>query len=155
MPPTREQILGELNRCLTGLAHSTARYLVESNPYIGDGDKDAMNLVKESASAETAQLDKLVRLIESMEGVAQPGLCDPSLAELNYLSFPRLLEILEAAKEKEIGLYERRIEAVDGQGFDRAKEFFEATLAVHREHLAKIRHLLKVKYSRGEEKSAA
>lgn len=150
---TFQQLIDELNRCLTTLRNSTATYLSNSNPYVADRDKDAQRAIGEITSVEHQFADRMTALIESMDGVPQVGLTDPALAELNYLSFPFILDVLIRDKEKEVALYERRLESVGD--FPKTNALLQEILEEHQTHLKKLQTIRSNRYPSGDEESAA
>lgn len=150
---TFQQLINELNRCLTTLRNSTATYLSNSNPYVADRDKDAVRAIGEITSVEHQLADRMTELIESMSGVPQVGLTDPALADLNYLSFPFILDVLIRAKEKEVALYERRLGTVEDS--PKVKELLQDILEEHQAHLKKLQTIRGNRYPSGGKESAA
>lgn len=103
---TPEQIAAVLNRIQTRLANSTAEYIAGSTPYTTSGDKGALAAVKEIAASDRAFAVRLVRMVEAMEEIPLTGAPEPFLADLNYLSYPFLLDALIEDTEVQIGLFE-------------------------------------------------
>jgi hypothetical protein len=139
-----EQIFNLMNDCLSKLEHSTAEYALQTNPYLSDKDQDSMKAIQAVAAEETALAAELYRLIESMDGIPLPGLPDPLFAEMNYLSFPHLLDIVIRDKEKTAKKHAPRVEKATG--FPKVKAFFEKVAASHEDHLKKLKDLRERKY---------
>lgn len=141
---TSDDVVNTLNHCLTKLVNSTAAYVTDSTPYTTDADKDALAAMQEIATAERGHAEGISRLIEEMDGIPQTGLPDPLLAEMNYLSFPYLLDVVMKDKLREIALYEKRVAA--SEGHPAAKALLSAILEEHRAHLAKLKDIRERRY---------
>lgn len=145
---SKDEIIELLNDCLSKLEHSTAEYLLQTNPYVTDKDQDTMKAIQAVAAEEQALANELYRLMESLDGIPQPGLPDPMLAELNYLSFPYLLDKLIRDKEKTAKRHAPRVEAAEGH--PEVKAFFEKVAATYAEHITKLKDLRTRKYGSTE-----
>jgi hypothetical protein len=113
---TQDQIVDELNGALTPFFQSLAQYLLETNPFTTDKDGEAIKAVREVAGADGKAKDEITNLIEDMEGIPQPGLADPLFAELNYLSFPYILDVLIQERRERLTDLRRRIVRCLGSG---------------------------------------
>lgn len=144
-----------LNRALTRLYYSTARYLTDSFPYVGEGDKDAVNTLKEIARAESVLVDELTAKIAEADRVPRVGTCPAQRAELNYLSYPYLLDVMIADKEKEIAAFEATAAALENRAdAPAAREMIGKILDTHREHLTKLRGVREKRYPEPEAPAA-
>lgn len=150
--PTRAQIINALNRSLTTFANSLPAYLLETDPYLTDNDKDAMAAVTEIAASDKKFERALTEMVLELEGIPQIGSVDPVLSELNYLSFPHLLDVLIAHKKKEVARYSPLPAKV--QHYPDVKALFAAILKAHEDHLAKLEGIRKSRY-KGAEAPAA
>jgi bacterioferritin (cytochrome b1) len=146
--PTRDQIINALNSSLTTFANSLAAYLLETDPYVTDNDKDAMGAVAELAAADNKFEQAVTNMIGELDGIPQIGSVDPQLSELNYLSFPYLLDVLIEYKKKEIARY-RPIPAKVAHYPD-VKALFSDILKTHEDHLAKLEGIRKNRYKSAE-----
>lgn len=147
-----DDIIGTVNQCLTRLQNSTAAYILDTNPYLSDNDQDAMKAIKAIANEEAAFCPLLERLIEKLEGIPQPGLPDPMLAELNYLSFPWLLDVMIKDKERDLVRQTKRV--AQAEGFPEVKSIFEKIRDMHTEHIAKLKDIKARKYKPAEAEAA-
>lgn len=141
---THQAVVDTLNRCLTTLKNSTSRYILEANPFLSEGDKDAVAALLEIAGTEEQYADRIIRLIEKIEGIPSPGLPDAMLAELNYLSFPFLLDVVIKHKKREVALYEKRLTGLDDA---EARELLTQIAEEHKAHIKKLTDLRQSKYS--------
>ena len=141
---TESQIIDVMNACLNKLQFSTPRYILGSYPYLEANDKEALKAVNAAANEEDKLYLKLMILIEKREGVPQAGLPDPLLADLNYLSYPHLLDVLMRDKERELAKCKKRAAAVDdcAEVHELLKEIAEA----HEAHLNKFKDVRAKKY---------
>jgi bacterioferritin (cytochrome b1) len=146
--PTRDQIINGLNASLTTFANSLAAYLLETDPYLNDNDKDAMGAVAEIAAADQRFESAVTKLIGELDGIPQIGSVDPQLSEMNYLSFPYLLDVLIEYKKKEIARY-RPIPAKVAHYPD-VRALFSEILKTHEDHLAKLEGIRKNRYKSAE-----
>lgn len=89
-----ESLIDALNHALNRFAYSTASYLLETNPYTTDKDKAAVGAVTESAGIDRELAQECIDLIDELEGIPRNGIPNPEFAELNYLSYPYLLDVL-------------------------------------------------------------
>lgn len=146
--PTPEQVTAILNRALAPLRYSTAQYITESNPYLSDADRDAMRSVQAVGQEDAELATRLIQLIERLEGIPQVGTPDPLFAELNYLSFPYLLDVLIREKGKQTEAIEERGAAVEGN--ELAQALLAEVLQTHETQLKKLKDLRERKYKRDE-----
>jgi bacterioferritin (cytochrome b1) len=146
--PTRDQIINGLNASLTTFANSLAAYLLETDPYVTDNDKEAMGAIAELAAADKKYEDAVTKMVAELDGIPQIGSVDPQLSELNYLSFPYLLDVLIEYKRKEISRY-RPIPAKVGHYPD-VRALFSEILKTHEDHLAKLEGIRKNRYKSAE-----
>lgn len=145
---SEEQIINDLNRCLTVLTGSVAEYLLESDPYITDNDKDAMGALAEIAAADKKFGREAGLLIEELEGIPQMGAFNPALAGYNYLSFPTLLDVMIEHKQQQIPMYRELIGRVPN--YPDVRSFYQRVLAAHEQHLERLQSIRKSRYKSEE-----
>lgn len=146
--PTRAQIINALNNSLTTFANSLAAYLLDTDPYLADNDKDAMAAVNEIAASDKRLELAVSEMIVDLDGIPQIGSVDPWLSEMNYLSFPYLLDVLIEFKRKEIVRY-KPVPARLSM-YPEVKKLFADILKTHEDHLARLEGLRKSKYKSNE-----
>ncbi len=139
----KDQVIAALNDSLRPLTFSASGYIPESSPYTTDNDKAALKAIASVAADEAGFADEIERLVESMRGVPQPGVPAPMLAELNYLSFPCLLDRLIEDKRAQLDHHRARVELVgdDPQAGDLMKRLAES-------HDAHLNSFIEVRESR-------
>ena len=142
--PTHDQISEILNQSLNRSQHSVAAYILGSYPYLTDKDKDAVGAVGEVAAADAKFTDRILHEIDRLGGVPQTSGPDPMIAELNYLSYPHLLDVVIRNTEKEIPICKERIKALDEA--PKAKELLDQILAEQEAHLTKLRAIREKRY---------
>ena len=140
-PATHQELIDTLNDLAGGLEHSAARYLVNSDPYVTDVDKDAVGAMKAIATAEGELAARLVHLIQNLDGIPSLGLVDAELLAYNYLSFPFLLDVLIGYKEKSIARVEERIGVADSRPDERNQVAWLTQLRHHFESLGASVHV--------------
>lgn len=153
LPLTPEQITGVLNRVQTRLANSTAEYIAGSTPYTTSGDKGALAAVKEIAASDRAFAVRLVLLVEAMEEIPLTGAPEPFLADLNYLSYPFLLDALIEDTEVQVGLFEAAAAKLAGCG--KAEALVAEIRDRKKSELENLRSIRKSDYASSEPESEA
>lgn len=143
-----EQAIAELNGCFSKLSNSPAGYILSAFPYISDADKAAVGTLKEIFAAEQALALECENMIVKREGIPLSGLPNPDLAELNYLSFPYLLDALSKEMERELPFYKRRVERLAGDS--EAGAFAEKLYAERQAQIAKIKGVRQGNYKSAE-----
>ncbi|GEM_PF-5690022 len=144
--PSADHVIDTLNACLPKLAFSMSRYIAEeAYPYLEDGDKEAMGAVAEAAAAERNHERALSALIERLEGIPQSGAPNPLLANLNYGSFPWLLDELIRDKTAEIDACRKRLPTLEDA--PEAHALLQGILADHEAHLKKFADVRARRYS--------
>ena len=84
-----------LNRLLSHKVDSLFKYVLESSPYVGDGDEELLRLVARVACSHNEQARELTRaIVDELDAVPDPLGHDIGIADLNYLSLRYLLEML-------------------------------------------------------------
>jgi bacterioferritin (cytochrome b1) len=151
--PTRQQIINALNNCLTPFANSMAAYLLETDPYLTPNDKDAMGAVSEIAAADKKYEHAISELILELDGIPQIGSVDPELSEMNYLSFPYLLDVMIEHEQKVIDRY-RPLSALVPHYPD-VKRLFQSILNDHEQLLEKLKGIRKSRYKSDEPETPA
>jgi len=145
--PTRQQIINALNNCLTPLANSMAAYLQETEPYTTPNDKDAVAAIQEIAATDKKFEHQISEMILELEGIPQIGSVDPELAELNYLSFPYLLDVMIEHEKKEVARYKPLPSLVPH--YPDVKHL-QDILNTHEAHLEKLQGIRKNRYKSDE-----
>lgn len=110
-----EKTVAELNGIFSKLSNSPAGYILSAFPYVSDADKAAMGTLRELVAGEQALALECETLIIKREGIPVGGLPNPDLAELNYLSFPYLLDALIKEMKRELPYYKKRAERLAGE----------------------------------------
>lgn len=146
--PTRQQIINALNNCLTPLANSMAAYLQETEPYTTPSDKDAIGAIQEIAATDKKYEHEISEMILELEGIPQIGSVDPELAELNYLSFPYLLDVMIEHEKKEVARYKPLPALVPH--YPDVKRLLQDILNTHEAHLEKLQGIRKNRYKNDE-----
>lgn len=146
--PTRQQIINALNNCLTPLANSMAAYLQETEPYTTPNDKDAVGAIQEIAASDKKFEHQLSEMILELEGIPQIGSVDPELAELNYLSFPYLLDVVIEHEKREVSRYKPLPALVPH--YPDVKHLLQEILDAHEAHLEKLQGIRKNRYKSDE-----
>lgn len=146
--PTRQQIINALNNCLTPLANSVAAYLLETEPYTTANDKDAMGAIQEIAASDKKFEHEISEMILELEGIPQIGSVDPEIAELNYLSFPYLLDVMIEREKKEVARYKPLPPLVPH--YPDVRRLFQDILKAHEGHLEKLQGIRKNRYKSDE-----
>lgn len=141
---TQPRTIAELNHFQMKLFFSPAGYMQDSHPYMTDRDKKTMALVGELVQAERQQYGAVVHLIEKLDGTPITGSPDPFLAELNYLSFPFLLDLLIQETAKEIADFEARLPHIEGHA---ATEAARDVIAMKTTFLKRMRDQRESAYS--------
>ena len=141
---TKEELIEMLNGCLSKFHNSTAQYILDAEPYVSDRDRDALAGVGQVATEDRKRTIRLTRFIEELEGIPQVGVPDPMLGDLNYSSFPFLLDVLIRDIEKELPLYGKHIE--DAEDFPSFKSLLEEILTEHQAHLKKLKGIREKRY---------
>lgn len=149
---TTDEIILVLNDCLPKLSNSMAAYILESNPYLTKVDKDATAAMAEIAKTDLASANEIVHLIKNLEGIPYVGMSDPRLAELNYLSYPLLLDAESEDKKNQLQIYEDKAEALDGS--DQAKELLDKIVQDHKDQIEKLKGIRERRYSKDEDASS-
>jgi hypothetical protein len=149
--PTRPQIINALNHCLTTFANSLAAYLAETDPFLTDNDKDAMGAIAEIAASDKRFELALTGMIAELEGIPQIGSVDSELSEMNYLSFPHLLDVMIRHKKGEVARYAPLAGLVPN--YPDVKRLFADILKAHQDHLTKLEGIRKARY-KGDEPAA-
>ncbi len=140
-----EEIIQELNLCLTKLANSTATYILESNPFTSGEDKNAIAALQEMSVSDRSQMADCAALIERLEGVPRTGVADPMLAELNYLSYPYLVDVLIRDLEHEIAHYTASVKKVEA--VPEVKTFLQSVLDARQAQIKKLREIRQKSYA--------
>ncbi len=146
--PTREQIINALNNCLTPIANSMAAYLLETDPYLTANDKDAMGAVSEIAASDKKYENAISELILDLDGIPQIGSVNPELSEMNYLSFPYLLDVMIEHEKKIVDRY-RPLAALVPH-YPEVKRLFQSILKDHEQFLEKLEGIRKARYKSDE-----
>ncbi len=131
-----EAAIAALNLCLNKTVHSTAQYLLTTNPYTTDADKGALSIVKEIAQSDEALTTEILTLIEKLDGIPLQGGSNPAFAEWNYLSYPFLLDIL--IREHEIELAQLALAKASAAG---QKEAEALVAKLHDSRAAQLKKL--------------
>lgn len=146
--PTRPQIINALSHCLTTFANSLAAYLQETDPFLTDNDKDAMGAIAEIAASDKRFELALSQMIMDLDGIPQIGSVDPELSEMNYLSFPHLLDVMIRHKKAEVARYTPLPNLVPN--YPDVKHLLADILKAHQDHLAKLEGIRKARYKSDE-----
>lgn len=151
--PTRPQIVNALNNCLTTFANSLASYLLETDPFLTDNDKDAMGALAEISASDQRFETQLTAMIAELDGIPQIGSVNPELSEMNYLSFPHLLDVMIRYKKAEVARYAPLPNLVPN--YPDVKRLFSDILKSHQDHLARLEGIRKSRYRSDEPEPAA
>lgn len=146
--PSNDQVIAALNQSLKPLTFSVSGYIPESSPYTTDNDKAALKAIASVAAEEAGYANEIERLVESMEGVPQPGTPAPLLAELNYLSFPCLLDRLIEDKRAQLDHHMARVELVGDH--PRAGDLMKRLAESHEAHLKSFIEVRESRYKTKE-----
>lgn len=146
--PTRDQIIHALNNCLTPFANSLAAYLLDTDPYLTDSDKDAMGALAEIAASDKKFEHRISEMILELDGIPQIGSVDPEVSEMNYLSFPYLLDVMIRYERREVERYGPLPGLVPN--YPDVKRLFSDILKSHEDHLGKLEGIRKNRYKSDE-----
>lgn len=141
---THDQIIDGLNYCLNKLGSSTAQYILSATPYTTDADKNAMGAIKEMAGTERELATECLALIENLEGIPSAGVANPLFAELNYLSFPYLLDILIRETEAEIPQFQKLLPGAESE--PGMKPLLEKAIQARTQQLKKLKDIREKSY---------
>lgn len=140
-----EAAVKALNAARSRMINSISGYVLTSSPYTTEADKAVMTALKETAAAEAAFTSEIDALIDGLEGVPAAGLPNPDYAELNYLSFPYLLDVILREIEAEAALFASRAAAVKGN--DGIKDLFSRLAEARRSQAKKFKEIREKNYA--------
>jgi len=146
--PNIENVINELNKTLVRLHPSAAQYILETEPYLTKNDKDAMGVVAEIANSDIEHIKQLTLLIESIDGIPQTGAPAPYLSDLNYLSFPFLLDTLIRIEQSELILSEKRVE--NTKDHPEGNALLTKILDLKKDHIKKMQDIRQRRYKSDE-----
>jgi len=146
--PQREQMIANLNDCLTTLTHSLGAYILTSGAYVSDADKDALGAMQEIAANEKGFADRIFRLVIELGGITQVSVTDPDYAHLNFLSYPYLLDVVADHKREQIEIYKGLLESIGN--YPEVRNLYRDVLAAHESHLATVEGIRENRYKTTE-----
>ncbi|MCL5270895.1 MAG: hypothetical protein M1457_10195 [bacterium] len=135
----RAQILAALNEAFNLKYHSAARYMLDAEPYVKNGDEVMLREIEAIAGEDAAAADRLASLIERLEGVPQVGVFELGVADLNYLSLRHLAGVLIGILEKQRGQFAAALAAAKGDAEVRGE--FDRLVNAADDHIARLKAL--------------
>ncbi|GAB4325598.1 MAG: hypothetical protein Kow0059_21700 [Candidatus Sumerlaeia bacterium] len=114
---TRDGIIKGVNHLLNREANSLAAYVIEAEPFVAPGQSFALKELEQIARQESERAAELRRLMTQVLRTAPAeNHFPPSVADLNYLSLPYLLDLLVRDKEQLCQEYEAFLAQMSGLG---------------------------------------
>lgn len=145
---TVEQLIVDLNRCLTVLSGSMAGYVADADAYTTDADKDAIGAIREVAAADRSFSHEITAIIEDLEGIPQIGGFDHRLALMNYLSYPYILDLIADHIGEEISRYTELVETCPN--YPDARSFLKRVLSTYESSHQKMKDIRAKRYKSAE-----
>lgn len=144
----REQLIANLNDCLSTLTHSLADYILNSGAYVCAADKDAVGTMREIAAHDTKFAERTARLIDDLRGISQLQVTDPEYGHLNYLSYPYLLDVMIVHRREQVEIYRGLVESVGN--YADVRRLYRDVLQAHEAQLAKVEGIRQNRYKSAE-----
>lgn len=115
-----QQLLQGLQADFCRADASLAGYVLEGAVALDEGHEELMGCLRDMAAADVRHANLLARAIESVGGIPAPGLMDPRVTDLNYLSVSHLAQVVLKSRRSTISTLEGRVEQCEGQPQARA-----------------------------------
>jgi len=152
MVVSHQEVLADLNEILRRRFNSLAGYVLYSEPYVTDGDREAVETLKTIAAEEEGFSVELGKLIEGQGGIPEVGTYDEVVADLSYLSMPYLLRQVVKDKRAKVERDEKRLAA--GVSLPQVRKVLERLTEMDRRHLEELERVNRA-YSEKTAKPAA
>lgn len=101
----RAELVDALNIAFAQKYHSMAQFVLDAEPYVKPGREGLLAAIRDVAGMDQRAAGQIAEAIEQLEGIAQPGTGDPSLAAYHYLDLDFLAATLADALEQQKSYY--------------------------------------------------
>ncbi|MDH3591882.1 MAG: ferritin-like domain-containing protein [Planctomycetota bacterium] len=128
-----------LNRALHNAVNSVVQYLEISTPHVPPGHEEKFEEVKRIRNEEIDTANRLVDLINELDGVPKVGVFPYWNVDLNYLDLRFMARFSADHVENAVRELEADLESVQGDGA--VYGLLKDVLAQRREHVAVLRDI--------------
>lgn len=129
--------LSILNAAFARRYHSVAQYILGADPYVRDEDQNLLRRIQAIAAYDIEEAERLVDVIESLNGIPYVPPFDHEVAEWNYLALAYLGDALADTLTKQLFEYEDALPHIED--VPKAYEALQRVCKTLRTHILSLR----------------